>query len=146
VAPVARSIPAASPGAEPCTATVLLVEDDEPVRKAVRRLLTGRGYTVMATPGPREALEILRSQGASIQLLVTDVVMPEMDGRTLATQVRERHPHIRVLFMSGYTEHVAVKGAALGPGDHFIQKPFTFQQIIDAVKRALDGGQRIRAA
>jgi DNA-binding NtrC family response regulator len=97
-------------------------------------------------PGPRDALDILRSQGDAVQLLVTDVVMPEMDGRTLATQVRERHPHIKVLFMSGYTEHVAVKGAALGPGDHFIQKPFTFQQMVAAVKRALLPGERVHAA
>ncbi len=141
VEPVARSIPAAAAAIGRGTATVLLVEDDEPVRKAVRRLLAGRGYSVLVAPGPREALDILGAQGDTVHLLVTDVVMPEMDGITLAAKVRERHPRIKVLFMSGYTERVAAKGAALGPSDHFIQKPFSFVQIVHAVKRALLDGR-----
>ena len=120
--------------------TVLLVEDDEPVRRSVAKLLAGRGYVVLTAAGSREALDVVRGHGANISILVTDVVMPEVDGRTLAATVRERHPHIQVLFMSGYAEHITVKGGALGPMDHFIEKPFTFQQIVEAVKRALESG------
>jgi CheY-like chemotaxis protein len=143
VEPVAKSIPAAAAAIGRGTATLLLVDDDEPVRKAVRRLLAGRGYSVLVAPGPREALDILGAHGDTVHLLVTDVVMPEMDGLRLAAKVRERYPRIKVLFMSGYTERVAAKGAALGPRDHFIQKPFTFLQIVDAVKRALVEGRQV---
>jgi two-component system cell cycle sensor histidine kinase/response regulator CckA len=119
------------------SATVLLVEDEEQVRTVVHRLLTARGYEVVTAPSGAAALEILGARGASIDLLLTDIVMPGMDGRTMAIQALESRPGLRVLYMSGYTEHPTVKGAALGPMDHFIQKPFTMQQMADAVRGAL---------
>jgi two-component system, cell cycle sensor histidine kinase and response regulator CckA len=136
-----ESIPAAPlVASRPSPATVLLVEDDEQVRNVVDRLLRARGYEVLAVANGAMALEALVKRGRGVDLILTDVVMPEMDGRTMAKKALEIHPRMRVLYMSGYTEHPGVKGAALGPADHFIQKPFTVQQMADAVRSALEGG------
>jgi two-component system cell cycle sensor histidine kinase/response regulator CckA len=119
------------------SATVLLVEDDPQVRAVVQRILKARGYQVLAAADGVTGLEILEARGESIDLLLTDVVMPGIDGRSMALQALKRHPQLQVLYMSGYTEHPAVKGAALGPTDHFIQKPFTVDQMAEAVRTAL---------
>jgi two-component system, cell cycle sensor histidine kinase and response regulator CckA len=132
-----ESIPAKPLDPVKGSATVLLVEDEEQVRMVVHRLLTARGYEVVTAPSGAVALEILQARGASIDLLLTDIVMPGMDGRTMAVQALASRPGLRVLYMSGYTEHPTVKGAALGPADHFIQKPFTVQQMADAVRGVL---------
>ena len=88
---------------------VLLVEDEEPVRKVVQRLLTRFGYTVIVADGPLAALALLDEQ-RGIDLVLTDLAMPGMDGRAMAKLAAERHPGLRFLFMSGYAEHAAVKG------------------------------------
>jgi two-component system cell cycle sensor histidine kinase/response regulator CckA len=136
-APEAKAAPKA-PEVPRGTETVLVVEDDAQVRAVLLRLLRGHGYAVLLAGNAREALEILGEPGASIHLVLTDLVMPEVDGRTMAAEIRQRYPRTNVLFMSGYTEHAAVKGAAFGPADRLIQKPFTRHDMLTAVRRAID--------
>ena len=127
--------------------TILLVEDEAHVRRAVRRLLEARGYAVLEVDGAASALEVLEHQGDSVHLVLTDLVMPDMDGRTLADRLRAERPDIRVVFMSGYTDHPALKGATLGPTEAFLQKPFTPDEMVSAVRRALSRtGTSIRAS
>jgi two-component system cell cycle sensor histidine kinase/response regulator CckA len=117
--------------------TLLLVEDDEQVRDAVCRLLADRGFQVVAVRGMREALGFLDGAHPPIQLMVTDLVMPGGDGVTLAREARTRLPGLRILFMSGYTEH-AVLDDLMQPGSHFMAKPFIGAEL-DAALRALIG-------
>ncbi|HEY5242858.1 MAG TPA: PAS domain S-box protein [Polyangiaceae bacterium] len=126
--------------------TILLVEDDAHVRRAVSRLLKSRGYAVLEVDGGASALDVLEREGDAVHLVLTDVVMPDMDGRTLADRMRARRPNIRVVFMSGYTDHPALKGAALAPTESLLQKPFTPDEIASAVRRALSGTDFIRAS
>jgi CheY-like chemotaxis protein len=118
--------------------TVLLVEDEESVRGAAARMLERLGYEVLvASEGP-EALALAASRTAPIGLLMTDVVMPGMDGRELAERLRERHPEARVLFTSGYTEDVIVRHGVLDDHLRFIGKPFMMQTLARKVREVLD--------
>jgi two-component system, cell cycle sensor histidine kinase and response regulator CckA len=117
--------------------TVLLVEDDPYVRRVIRRQLEALGYALIEVPDARSALAVVRDPARTIDLLVTDLVMPGMDGRALAIQVTTARPGLRVLYMSGYTEYSAMKTAALAPDDHFVAKPFTAAVLSVAVSRAL---------
>ena len=119
--------------------TILLVEDEEPVRRAVGRLLRSRGYAVLEVDGAADALRVLERHGDAVHLVLTDLVMPDMDGRTLAERMRVSRPDIRIVFMSGYTDHPALKGAALAPTEALLQKPFTPDEMVAAVRRALAG-------
>jgi PAS domain S-box-containing protein len=119
------------------TETVLLVEDDEALRTLAREILTVQGYTVVEAASPREALRLHATHPEAIHLLLTDVVMPEMNGRQLADHLRTARADLRVLFMSGYT------GAALAQrdgeiGGHFLQKPFTPDGLSRRVREVLD--------
>jgi two-component system cell cycle sensor histidine kinase/response regulator CckA len=119
------------------TETVLLVEDDESLRTLAREILTVQGYTVIEAASPLAALRLHETHPTPIQLLLTDVVMPEMNGRQLADQLTTARADMRVLFMSGYT------GAALTQreGDlvgHFLQKPFTPDGLSRKVREVLD--------
>jgi PAS domain S-box-containing protein len=116
--------------------TVLVVEDDAQLRLVVRRYLAKWGYTLLEAPNGQAALEIARTHDGPIDLLLTDLVMPEMDGRSLSTRVLETRPTTRVVFMSGYTEHPTLHSARIGPEDHFMQKPFTAQVLSETVRRA----------
>jgi signal transduction histidine kinase/ActR/RegA family two-component response regulator len=126
--------------------TVLLVEDDAHVRGAVRRLLESRGYAVLPVDGGASALDVLERQGHAVRLVLTDLVMPDMDGRTLADRMRARRPDIRVVFMSGYTEHPALGGAALAPSESLLRKPFAPDEMVAALRRALAGGEKANRA
>jgi hypothetical protein len=117
---------------------VLVVEDEESVRRVVARLLRSYGYGVVEATTGKQGLEIIEERGGAFDLVVTDLVMPGLDGRRMAERIRKGHPLTRVLFMSGYTEHTALHGASLGPGDHFLRKPFTMTEMGAAVRRALD--------
>jgi two-component system, cell cycle sensor histidine kinase and response regulator CckA len=114
--------------------TVLLVEDEEPVRELVRRVLEGAGYLVLAASCPSEA-ERLLAENDEIDLMLSDVVMPEMSGYDLALKVRERRPEIRLLFMSGYAHRVSGADAVDG---ELLKKPFAPEQLARAVRNALD--------
>jgi two-component system, cell cycle sensor histidine kinase and response regulator CckA len=118
---------------------VLVVDDVEPVRTVVGRLLRHCGYRVLEAGSPAQALETCRSHDGPIDLLVTDVVMPGLSGHELAQLVRGHQPSMRVLFMSGFTDDAALRRAVLHRGEPFLQKPFTPQRLARKVRDVLDG-------
>ncbi len=119
--------------------TILLVEDELSILKVMTRMLAGLGYAVVAAAGPGEALRLAREHRGSLHLLITDVVMPEMNGRDLARNVRALHPEIRCLFTSGYTADVIAHRGVLESGVHFMQKPFSMKALAEKVRAALEG-------
>ena len=120
--------------------TVLVVEDEETVRQVVREALRGFGYTVLETGDAEEAVRIGAGHAGSIDLLVTDVVMPRMNGRTLALQIQKARPELKVLYMSGYTDSSIVQHGVLERGVSFLQKPFTLMALACKVREVLDDG------
>lgn len=117
--------------------TILLVEDDPSVRLMARRMLTGLGYTVLEAANGAEALQVARKHGAAIDLLITDVVMPRMNGRELARRLAEICPGVKTLYMSGYTENAIAHNHILDEGAHFLQKPFARKVLARKVREAL---------
>jgi PAS domain S-box-containing protein len=118
---------------------ILLVEDEAVLLKMTARMLEGLGYTVIAALTPGEAIRLARESQERIDLLMTDVVMPEMNGRDLAGNIISLYPDIKRLFMSGYTANVIAHHGVLDQGVHFLQKPFSMQQLAAKVRDALDG-------
>ena len=132
----ARAAAALDPVPAAIPATILLVEDEEAVRRMTGRLLTRAGYTVLAANGPSEALSIFAEHHANIDLLLTDIVMPEMHGPALAERLTATRPDLPVLLVSGYSETMA----ATNPPDGrpaFLPKPFTADALIAAVQQVL---------
>ncbi len=121
------------------TETVLLVEDEPEVRRLVDKLLHMRGYTVIAAASPAEAIAASRRHEAEIQILVTDVIMPGMNGRELARTLAPSRPRMRVLYMSGYTDTAISQHGILAPGTAFLSKPFTPDALARKVREVLDG-------
>ncbi len=117
--------------------TVLVVEDEECVRKLVGHLLRNCGYTVLEAADGEQALELLAHHEGRVDLLLTDVVMPRMSGAQVAEEVKSTHPEARVLFQSGYTEEALGPGMAASEPD-FIQKPFAMEQLARKVRAVLD--------
>jgi CheY-like chemotaxis protein len=117
--------------------TVLLVEDEVGVRELVRDLLTRCGYTVIEAADVHDAIALF-ARHPDVQLLVTDVVMPHMNGRQLADRLVAERPHLKVLYMSGYTDD-QVLGHDAAPVAAFLQKPFTPDVLARKVREALDG-------
>jgi PAS domain S-box-containing protein len=107
------------------TETILLVEDSHQVREVARRILARNGYTIVVASAPAEAMEIIHRPGVRIDLLLTDLVMPQMSGRELADRFAEVHPQAPVLFMSGYTDDAALRNGIASAGRPYLQKPFT---------------------
>ncbi|MBL8622806.1 MAG: PAS domain S-box protein [Myxococcales bacterium] len=118
---------------------VLLVEDDANVRGLARRLLEPLGYRVHDHGSPADALAWLAATDAPVDLLLTDVIMPTMNGRELADRVRALRPTIRVLFVSGYTADVIAHHGVLGPGVEFLAKPYTREALATRLRDLLDG-------
>ena len=118
--------------------TVLLVEDEAALRSLAQEILRDQGYRVIAAASGPEALEIARSHPSPIDLLVTDVVMPGMDGRELADRLLPLHPETRCLFMSGYTDDAVVRRGVREEGMPFLQKPFTIDALALKVREVLD--------
>ena len=118
--------------------TLLLVEDEDTVRRLVKRTLESCGYSVIEAPDGPSAIEICRQPGVRFSLLLTDVVMPKMSGRDLAATVVAMRPGTRVLFMSGYTENTVVREGVLAPSSHFLQKPFAMRTLAMKVREVLD--------
>jgi PAS domain S-box-containing protein len=119
--------------------TILLVEDEPDILRLTARILERQGYTVLAAPTPGEAIRLAKEHAGVIPLLVTDVVMPEMNGRDLATNLMALYPGLKRLFMSGYTADVIAHHGVLDEGVHFIQKPFSAEGLAAKVREALGG-------
>jgi two-component system cell cycle sensor histidine kinase/response regulator CckA len=119
--------------------TVLLVEDEDGLRALNARGLSSRGYTVLQAANGLEAIEMLDKQGGNIDLVVSDVMMPEMDGPTLLKELRRRDPNIKFIFVSGYAEDAFAKSLPEGPAPDFLAKPFTLKQLVAAVKQTMAG-------
>ena len=120
--------------------TVLLVEDEEAILVLTRRFLESQGYTVLVGRTPGEALDVVESHPGEIHLLLSDVVMPRMNGKQLEERLRQRQPGLKTLFMSGYTADVIARRGVLEKGVEFIQKPFTMTALSHRVREVLDGG------
>ena len=120
------------------TETILLVEDNEQVRHLAEKILEKQGYTIILASNGTEALSILESLNESVDILLTDVVMPDMNGKDLYLKVRETCPDIKVLFMSGYSGDVITDRGVLEEGVQFIQKPFSVHGLSNKVWEALN--------
>ena len=124
--------------------TILLVEDEEAVRSFAARALRMRGYHVLEAGGGEEALEIVRDPSVHIDLVITDVVMPNMDGPTLVRHVQDLKPGLAVIFMSGYAEEAFRKSEQSSEDIHFLPKPFGLKQLAAKVKEVLSGAPATR--
>ena len=118
--------------------TILVVEDEELVRKLAIRLLKSQGYKVLEASDGAKALALCEEYRESIDLLLTDVVMPGMSGRKLADRLKQIHPETKVLYMSGYTDNAIVHHGILEEGIDFIQKPFGFDRLAKKVREVID--------
>jgi PAS domain S-box-containing protein len=118
--------------------TILLVEDEAVVRRLAREILEQTGYVVLEAPDALEALAIAQSHPEQIDLLVTDVVMPKLNGRELAERLTRVVGDLRVLYTSGYTDSEIVQDGTLLPGTAFLQKPFTVAQLVEKVRQLLE--------
>ncbi len=117
---------------------ILLVEDDEAILDVVKEMLGNLGYSVHSAVGPLEAIEAVRKMDEKPVLLMTDVVMPEMNGRALSEKLKSMCPDLKSLFMSGYTDDVIARHGVLEKGCHFIQKPFSMEGLSLKVREVLD--------
>jgi CheY-like chemotaxis protein len=117
--------------------TILVLEDEARVRKLVCGVLAGRGYQVLEAVRGEEAVRIAAEHQGRIDLLLTDVVMPEMSGPQVLEQMRARHPEMKVLFMSGYTDEAMMHHGILESGAPFLQKPFLPETLARKVREAL---------
>jgi PAS domain S-box-containing protein len=120
------------------TETILLAEDEPSLRQLMARVLRTQGYTVLEAADGHEALALAQANGAKIQLLLTDVIMPGLSGKTLAEWLGQVNPAVRVLFISGYINNNAVRDAMSKPGTFFLQKPFNPLNLAEKVREAIE--------
>jgi len=116
---------------------ILLVEDDDAVRRMTREFLKIAGYTVVEAQSAADAIQWVESNGGAVDLVLTDVVMPGMKGRELVEQLTKLHPGLKVLYMSAYTEDDAINIGILSPGTAFIEKPFSPDELASKVRDVL---------
>ncbi|HSN89670.1 MAG TPA: ATP-binding protein [Anaeromyxobacteraceae bacterium] len=138
--PPLRAVPAGSPGA-----TILVVEDDGPLRAILTRALSGAGYRALSAASGREAIDLADSHLDPIDLLLTDVVMPGMNGRQLAERLAAGHPSMPVLYLSGYTDDILGPQGVLAPGVELLHKPFTTAELLEVVGRRIGAAGRLSA-
>ena len=138
-----RSLPSAASGPElPAPRgqeTVLVVEDELAILNMITQVLTGLGYSVLRANSPAEAIRLAQEHGGEIRLLITDVIMPEMNGMVLARSLQSLRPGLKSLFMSGYTANAIAHHGVLEDGICFIQKPFSLPDLATKVRQALEG-------
>jgi PAS domain S-box-containing protein len=120
--------------------TILLVEDEDQIREIASRALRAQGYTVIVAANGEEAIAFARDRAADIDLVVTDIVLPLVGGREVATRIRRERPGMPVIYMSGYTRGVIPDPELLGPGTLFLSKPFTPSELARRVRELLDRG------
>jgi PAS domain S-box-containing protein len=118
--------------------SILVVEDDPAIRSLTSKVLQDRGYSVLEAESGTEAVRLAQEYDGPIDLLVTDIVMPEMSGRKLAENVRALHPAAKVLFMSGFTAQDVVRQGLIEPEAHFLEKPFSPETLAGTIRRTLD--------
>ena len=123
------------------SAVVLLVEDEEAVRRGGKRMLETRGYTVHEAGSGIEALDIMDELDGKVDIVVSDVVMPEMDGPTLLGELRKKYPDLKFIFVSGYAEDAFARNLPAEAKFGFLPKPFSLKQLAEAVWEMLDGGK-----
>ena len=131
-------VPAESAATEPGTETILLVEDEANLRYLARQYLEKQGYRVIEAADGAVAMQIAVAHDKMIHLLLTDVIMPGMNGRELAQRISEIRPNVKVLYMSGYTENVIGRNGTLDAGVTLLQKPFTLRDLKSKVREVLD--------
>jgi two-component system cell cycle sensor histidine kinase/response regulator CckA len=130
--------PSAHPGDQlPSLGTILLVEDEPGVRAFAARVLDDAGYRVIEAGSGSEAMALLPEVTTPLTLLISDVVMPGMNGRMLAERLRVIHPGLPVLYMSGYTDDMVLRAGVTTDAASFIQKPFMPEQLLERVRRAI---------
>jgi hypothetical protein len=120
------------------TETILVVDDEEALREVTRRILTRNGYTVVTASSGAQAIEIAASHVGPIDLVLTDVIMPTMQGPAVANEVKRLRPGIRVLFMSGHAQPVLEAEAVLGTEFLLVEKPFDQATLLENVRKVLD--------
>ena len=125
--------------------TVLVVEDERPVRRLVERVLGGNGHRVLVAATGSEAIDVAR-ESQRIDLLVTDVIMPQMSGVSVAEFIKNMHPNVKVLFMSGYPDDTVAQLGVRDGVEKFIQKPFTSEELLGKMRAALDSAPDSAAA
>ena len=118
---------------------MLVVEDEAVIRSNVRACLRELGYEVLEAESGETAMKLCEEQGGTIDLVLTDLVMPGMKGHELAVQLAQHNPEVKTLFMSGYTEDNAARSEILSRGSAFLQKPFSVGDLSNAVQQALSG-------
>jgi two-component system cell cycle sensor histidine kinase/response regulator CckA len=118
---------------------VLLVEDEDPVRSFAARALQLRGYTVIEAASGEEALEVLEDESLHVVIMLSDVIMPGLDGPAWVREARKRRPDAKVIFMSGYAQDAFSGGDSGIPDAAFLPKPFTLPELTERVKETLDG-------
>jgi CheY-like chemotaxis protein len=118
--------------------TILLVEDEPAILEMTRRMLERKGYSVVPAATPADAISIADTYVGKIDLLMTDVVMPEMNGRDLAKKITAIFPEIKLLFMSGYSANVITQQGVLNDGVAFMQKPFSMNELAEKIRGILD--------
>ena len=116
---------------------VLVVEDEEGVRSLVTMLLAKNGYTVLEASNAEDAVAVCKTHNARVHLLITDLVLPRMNGRELAEHLSEVYPGIKTLFMSGYTDDATLKDGVLENRAVFLQKPFNMETLLRKVREVL---------
>jgi CheY-like chemotaxis protein len=122
--------------------TVLLVEDEDLVRRVVASILRKKGYTVLEARNGQEALSLCAHTQGQIDLLITDVIMPEMNGRQLANRITQKHPEMAVLYMSGYSEDIVAHRGILEAGIDFIDKAHVSSHLARKVRQVLSGRRK----
>ena len=133
-------LPSIDEGSTPHRETILLVDDHPSIRKLLGSILKSEGYAVLEAEDGRQALELCHRYGSRIHLLLTDIVMPQMNGPLLAEQVIVLRPDIRVLYMSGYVDPLAFKSLQPPGDDHFLKKPCDIREVLSKVRALLDQG------
>jgi CheY-like chemotaxis protein len=123
-----------SPGHE----TILIVEDDAEVRGLARRILQRQGYTLLEVQNGQEALDLVAQYPEPIHLVLTDIIMPGMNGKTLAEALLQLRPELKIIFMSGYTDNLIAESGDLNARMAFVQKPFSAKALVQKIQTALD--------
>jgi CheY-like chemotaxis protein len=122
--------------------TILLVEDEEQVRKLASRLLTNKGYIVIEAKSAIEAIQLFQERKKKIDLLLTDMIMPDMNGKQLSEELLKQSPNLKILFMSGYNEDMGNKIEDLNSSAPLLLKPFTSRDLSKKIRKILDRPER----